>query len=196
MLRKIVLASAILAASTGVALAGTPYVGISSGVVVNTLDIKTDHGRAGVASYRGVPFNLFAGYGGLINCNVYLGGELFGTVGTANVSDNNTQLKSTYGIGAAFIPGVMLSDRTMAYARAGIVRTQFRTGRHDAKETRNGAQVGAGIQTNLCQNLDLRGEYDFVAYRSISNGHHRRGTHVSASPRSDQFTLGLVYKFD
>lgn len=203
-MKKIVLASLILAATTaGVASANpAPYIGISSGVIVNTADLRRTHddnGLVGIGSYRGVPLNVFAGYGGLVNCNIYLGGEIFATAATANISDNKLQLKSTYGFGAAFIPGVMFSDRTMGYVRAGIVKSHFRTGRHDSKATRNGAQFGVGLQTNLCQNLDLRGEYDFVAYRSVranvvdaNNLPHR----ASVSPRSDQFTLGLVYKFD
>lgn len=200
MLKKIALASAILAASTGVALANpAPYVGVSSGVVVNTLNISSHHHSVEAGGYRGVPFNLFAGYGGMVNCNFYLAGELFGTVATANISDNDAQLKSTYGFGAAILPGVMLSDHTLGYIRAGVVRTHFKLD-DDAKQTKTGGQFGVGLQTNLCQNLDLRGEYDFVSYGSLSHdGEHHHGHHhhgVSASPRSDQFTVGLVYKFD
>jgi opacity protein-like surface antigen len=190
MLKKVLLASAIAVATTGVAVANTaPYVGASVGITTNTQNVKTNGTSTTGGAYRGIPLNLFAGYGGLVNQSFYLAGELTGTVATANVSDN-TSLKSKYGIGASIIPGIMLNDRTMAFARAGIVRTRF----SQNNESRNGGQFGLGLQTSLTQCVDLRGEYDFVAYeaKNQTNG----GLKSSVAPRADQFSLGLVYKLD
>jgi opacity protein-like surface antigen len=191
MLKKVLLASAIAVTTSGVAVANTaPYVGASVGVTTNTSNVKANGSNFTGGGYRGVPFNLFAGYGGVINQNFYLAGELNGTVGTANISDN-TNLKSSYGLGASIIPGLMLSDHTLAFARAGVVRSRFPD--NNAK-TLNGGQFGFGMQTSLTQNVDLRGEYDFVAYESKNAT--VGATTASVAPRSDQFNLGLVYKFD
>jgi opacity protein-like surface antigen len=192
MLKKIILASAIAAATTGVAVANTaPYVGASVGIINNTANVKALGSNFTGGAYRGVPFNVFAGYGGVISQSFYLAGELFGTVGTANISDN-TQLKTSYGYGASIIPGVMLSDHTLAYARAGVLRSRFTN--NNANSTQTGGQFGLGMQTSLTQNVDLRGEYDFVAYQSKN---YKLGTTTaSIAPRSDTFTVGLVYKFE
>lgn len=191
MLKKIILASVIAAATTGIAVANpAPYVGASIGITTNTANVKANGSTFTGGAYRGVPVNLFAGYGGVVNQNFYLAGELSGTVGTMNISDN-TQLKTTYGLGASVIPGVMLSDHTLAYARAGVLRSRFSNGNGS---TQTGGQLGAGIQTCLTQNVDLRGEYDFVAYKS--KNYSLAGTNASIAPRADQFTVGLVYKLD
>lgn len=180
MFKKLLIASSLLVASTGVALANpAPYVGASLGVVVNTPN------NSWAGSYRGVPLNLFAGYGGIVTENFYLAGELQGTVGTPEISGNGW-LRSSYGFGASILPGLMLCDQTLLFARLGVVNTHF--SKFDRNAT--GGEFGLGMQTSLTQNVDLRGEYDFSAYRSVS----RDG--LSTNPRSDQFTVGLVYKFD
>lgn len=193
MVKKILLISAFAAiVSTNLAHANAaPYVGAGVGIINNTANVKLNNRPVDYVggSYRGVPVNLFAGYGGAVNENFYLAGEIFGTAGTMNLSDSKG-LKTSYGIGAAIIPGVMLSDHTMAYVRAGVVRARF----SQSKANKTGGQFGAGMQTTLTQNVDLRGEYDFVAYKSEDK---TIGTNkFSIAPRSDQFNVGLVYKFD
>jgi len=174
MFKKLLIASAILAVTSGVALAA-PYVGGSVGVDVNTNNNN---------NFRGVPFSVFGGYGTTVSQNIYLAGEVFGTVGTASLNDNG--LKSTYGYGVSVIPGLMLSDRVMAFARAGVVRTHFSpTGVRNTNDT--GGQLGLGLQTGLTQNLDLRGEYDYTSYGKFSG---------LSKVTSDQFSLGLVYRFE
>jgi opacity protein-like surface antigen len=188
MFKKVILSTAILASSVSFAMnAPAPYIGAGLGIVTNTSDIKGS-GSSAVGNYRGVPFNVFAGYGGVINQNFYLAGELSATLGTADIQDNG--LKTSYGYGVSVLPGMMLSDHTLAFARAGIVRAHLPKQRSDS----TGGELGLGLQTSLTQCIDLRGEYDFVAYRSV-NG-ITSGSTYSVSPRSDQVNLGLIYKFD
>jgi len=186
MLKKILLGSVMTALTAGIALASpvAPYVGAGLGVVTNTANSSNNFG-----SNRGVPFNLFAGYGGVIGESFYLAGELIGTVGTGVLSDNGV-LKTTYGYGASIIPGVMLSEHTLAFVRAGAVRSRF----SDLSQNQTGGQFGLGLQTGLTQNVDLRGEYDYTAYRSVN--WNSNGVHRSTSPRQDAFNLSLVYKFE
>jgi len=192
MLKKILLASSILVATSTIAAANTaPYVGASIGVIANTSD-SAAYGKNGntsltsMANYRGVPFNVFAGYGGVINENFYLAGEFTGTLGTADISDNN-RVKTSYAYGGSIIPGLMLSDHTLAFLRAGVVRSHF----SNADKSKTGGEAGLGMQTTLTQNVDIRAEYDFIGYSSFHNSMGRVD-----SPRTDAFNLGLVYKFD
>lgn len=181
MLRKLLLTTSIIAATISSAYAvgpctGSAYVGFGFGVQTNTSKIS---------NFRGMPVSLFAGYGADMGQGFYLAGEIFVTPVTANISNNG--LRSTYNYGISIIPGLMLSDHTMFYGRVGILRTHFiPTFANSATVT--GGQLGLGIETSLTQNWDLRGEYDFVASKSLGGS--------QGSPRSDIATLGLVYKFD
>jgi opacity protein-like surface antigen len=176
MLKKLVVASALFAVCANVAVANAPYIGFAAGSRVNTSEYR---------NFRGVPANVFVGYGATIGEGVYLAGEVFSNLATANVNDNG--LKSTFGYGISFIPGLMLSDHTMGFARLGVLRTKFEPAGLSTS-TVSGGQLGVGIQTSLMQNWDLRGEYDFMAYSHISQ--------ISGNPRTDEFHLGMVYKFD
>jgi opacity protein-like surface antigen len=177
MLKKVLLASAVLVAATNVVLANpVPYIGAGVGVATNT---------SSTANFRGAPVSLLAGYGGIIAQSFYLAGELTGIVATGDISDNGP-LKTTYGFGLSMVPGVMLSDRTLGFARAGFVRTRF----SQASTSQTGGQFGLGLQTSLTQSVDLRGEYDYTAYSSFNNNG------VSNSPRTDAATLSLIYKFN
>lgn len=176
MFKKIAVASIILAASSSVAFANAaPYVGAA--LSVNTLTSTSG------TNYRGVPVDMFAGYGATVNANLYLGGEVFVTPFTGTVSKSNNILRTTYGYGASILPGIMFSDHTLGYVRVGIVRSHFTS----IGQNRNGGQLGVGMQTNVTQNIDLRTEYVYTAYNKVS---------TASSPKSDAFKLGLIYKFE
>lgn len=179
MLKKIMLTGAILIAGTGVAAAGpVPYIGAGIGISSNT---STDSTGGNAAAARVVPIKLFAGYGGLVTQSFYVGGELEGTLASAEISDKNNA-KTTYGFGLSLIPGLMLNQHTMAYVRVGYVRSRF----SDVNLLSSGGVFGLGLETTLTQHVDVRGEYDFTAYRSVGS---------VGAPRSDAFNLGLVYNF-
>jgi len=176
MFKKIAVASIILAASSSVAFASaSPYVGAALGV--NTLTSTSG------TNYRGVPVDVFAGYGATINTNLYLAGEVFVTPMTGTISSSNNNLRTTYGFGASILPGIMFSDHTLGYIRAGLVRSHFSS----IGENKTGGQLGVGMQTSVAQNIDLRTEYVFTAYNKVS---------PAKSPKSDAFKLALIYKFE
>jgi len=179
MLKKIILSGAILlstALSTTASFADeqTPtnltgiYVGGSSGLVVNT------DGRDG--HFRGLPMTVSAGFGGMTNPNVYLAGEIFGTLLTPSINDAGS-VKTTYGYGVSFIPGFTISESTMTFLRLGLIKTRF----DRMRSVKTGGQFGLGLQTNLSETLAVRGEYDYA--------------HYTGSLTSDQFNFGLIYKF-
>ncbi|HEX4044647.1 MAG TPA: outer membrane beta-barrel protein [Gammaproteobacteria bacterium] len=194
MLKKIIFSGLTLSAiaATSIAVASpAPYLGASVGIANNT----SSNAIGNLPGYaRGVPFEVFAGYGGVISESLYLGGEITGTVATAEISSSGG-VKTTYGYGASIMPGIMLSDHTLAFVRAGVVRSQFSS--VDDKAT--GGQFGVGIQTLLTQNIDLRLEYAFTAYQSVGKVTNVGGNVIDGkldAPRSDAFNIGLVYKFN
>lgn len=181
MYKKIMLASAMLVTSATVAYAQpVAYVGAGLGMNLNTAN------NANTANYRGMPMNVFAGIGGIVAENVYLAGEVGATPTTADIGNENGMLKTTYSYGASVLPGVMLSDHTMAFARVGAVETHF----SNAGTTKAGFIGGIGMQTSVMQNVDIRGEYDYTGYHTLSHDDFR------AAPHMDAVNLGLVYKFD
>lgn len=130
---------------------------------------------------RVIPLTLFGGYGGFVNQNYYLGGELFLVPVSAEITNTNSDYTTTYGYGLSFVPGVALNENSMFFGRLGVVRTHFDTENTDVM----GGQVGLGVQTNLTQSLDLRGEYIFTVYRSFSD---------LTAPKSDQVNIGIVFR--
>jgi opacity protein-like surface antigen len=176
MFKKLLASSAILAVVSSTAFAGAPYVGVSTGITVNT---------ANFTNYRGLPGTIFGGYGTGLGQGFYLGGEAFVTLGHATITDNG--LKSGYEYGIGVLPGILISDHTMGYLRIGLAQTKF-SPNNAGNSTVTGGQLGIGLQTSLTQNWDLRGEYTYTANKSISG--------VSGSPRTDDTTIAMVYKLD
>lgn len=182
MFKKILFANVIMSASIGAASANSitaPYIGASLGVNVNS----TTHAAGGDAGvYRGIPAKVFAGYGGLLAQSFYLAGELTATLGNFEISNKNS-MKTSYGFGLSVLPGFTMSDSTLVFGRIGYVRARFT----NVNAMVNGGQLGLGMQTALTQSMDLRAEYDYTDYAS---------TGAINSPRTDEYTLGLVYRFD
>lgn len=178
MFKKLLIATAVLAASSSIAQAfvGNPtvYLGGDIGLTINSAKNTT--------TYRGVTGNINLGYGGIVSPSVYLAGEVYFIPGTISVGQSSA-LKTSWGAGASIIPGWMLNDKTMAYARLGVSEARF-TGPGQAKV---GGHVGLGLQTNLCQNWDLRGEYVWNKFTS-PNGF--------TTPVSDVVNVGIVYRFE
>jgi opacity protein-like surface antigen len=170
MFKKLLLTSAIMASATNMALAATPYMGGSLGVV----DLGIYSGGKVQAGAIG---KLFGGYGSTfgVNKNIYLGSEL--NIDLAHYPYNTG---ATYGLGASFIPGVMITKNMMLYGRIGI-ETNHNT---HSSMTYFGNQLGLGLQTNLTKKWDIRGEY--VRYSNVNGSTSGNG----------QLNLGLVYKFD
>lgn len=199
MFNKLLVAGVVLAASSSIAFAANykadykgeapcptyvftagPYVGFSVGSRVNT---ATDP-----VHFRGIDGILSLGYGAMLNPAFYLAGEIWG-LGTVNVKDypstprtTTFSTKSNWSYGASVLPGYMITDYVLGYVRLGVQRTRF----NGQDETENGWHAGLGGQTNLTQNWDLRGEYVYSRYQSVR---------AIGRPQSDQFNLGLVYKF-
>jgi opacity protein-like surface antigen len=180
MLKKVSLATMILAGTVGMASASPVfYVGGGMGIVNNT----STHGTNGQPGYfRGVPFNAFFGYGGQIDQSYYLAGEAGGTLGTGEFTNKNG-LKTSYGYYVSILPGLMLSDHTVAFGRAGYINSRFT----NVGNSVSGIQFGLGLQSSITQSVDVRGEYDYSAFSSVDN---------ISSPRQDLATVSIIYRFE
>lgn len=170
MLKKMLVATIVLAASSSLVFGSVaPYVGGSIGLINNST-------TSGTLSYRGLTGNLSLGYGGVMSQSFYFAGEVFGVPGTINLNGGNFN-KNSWGVGLSIIPGFMITDKTMIYTRLGIIESHFTNG----KTREGGGQLGLGLETNVCQNWDVRGEYVYTRYSNNIN--------------SDGVNFGLVYRF-
>ncbi len=154
-----------------VAVPATVYVG--GGLSVNNVNSST-----------GLVANIFAGIGKTLDDNqkYYLGGEVLAEGSPAYTSSSHWD-RTTYGLGASIIPGLMLNKDTMAYGRVGVkLLHNIGTGNFHT-----GGQLGLGLQTNVAQNWDVRGEYSYTGYGIIKD---------FTKNGSNQLGLGLVYKFN
>lgn len=177
MFKKLFVVTVLMSVMNVASANSYPYIGASTGLVNNS-GAQWPH----TGDFRGIPVNVFLGFANLTAQGMYLAGELTGTLGTGEAT-SNLGVKSSYGYGASILPGVLLSEHTLAFARAGVVRSRFSS----ASSMSTGGQLGVGLQTSLTQSLDVRGEYDYTSYSSVSK---------VGSPRQDAFMAGLVYKFN
>lgn len=156
------------------------YVGLSVGSLLNYASRP--------AIYNGLQGTLFGGYGWMWD-QWYGALELFvqDSAQITNYTNNsgNGNVSSSWGYGLSVLPGYMIVDNVLGFLRLGVVETHFNSG---SNQWRTGGQIGLGLDTALCTNWDLRGEYIYSFYNSLSNSY--------GLPRSQQFNLGLIYKFE
>jgi opacity protein-like surface antigen len=197
MFKKLLIASAVLAASTSVAFAGcykgepykgevapcpcynpivAPYLGLSVGNQIN-------YGRTNRA-FDGIPVTGSFGYGGIIAPYWYLAGEVFGDydIQVKNFAIAGSGYKNTWSYGASIIPGYMINSMVLGYVRLGVVREYF----SGPAQWGTGGQAGVGLQTGLCQNWELRAEY---VYSYIGK------TDSIGKPQQAGANVGLIYRF-
>jgi opacity protein-like surface antigen len=137
--------------------------------------------------FMGLTPRLSVGYGGnLYDSPVYLAGEIFGSPRGATLHNHRgttVGLKPKYSLGVSFIPGICLDSVLLAYLRLGIIDTKF----DNLDASRMGAQGGVGLQYNMTASWDIRADYTYTGYRSVKP--------YIGSPKSDEYALGLVYRF-
>ncbi len=173
-MKKILWTLALLAASWQVS-AGSIY--FAPSLFMQRTVSDTDN-------FHALYMHLAAGYWDVIDC-FYLAGELFIVPATVSISESNPQrdesIRTTYAWGVSFLPGLLLTEKVVAFLRMGYVATRF----WGPDTTKSGGQIGVGLQSELSKNWDLRGEYIYTAYTNTSN---------IGSPKTDQYGIGLIYK--
>jgi opacity protein-like surface antigen len=126
------------------------------------------------------------GYGGNTTQYYYFGGEIFVNPFSALVTNHHQTgptIRNTHSFGISIIPGVRLNESSMLYARIGGIDSHFTYNNNNDV----GLQVGLGLLTTVSMNWDIRGEYNYTTYRSMTG---------IGAPRSDWYGIGAVYRFE
>lgn len=127
--------------------------------------------------------SIAGGLGQLVNKYLYLGLEAYWIPNTIPVNNqSNSTYKISYQYGLAAIPGIAFDSSILGYLRLGMLRSKFST----LNAVESAPQLGIGLEYNLSPAWSVNGEYDYVRYRGD----------VVGSTSTDQFTLGLMYKFN
>lgn len=137
------------------------------------------------SNYRGLQPRLSAGYAQMVD-DFYMAGEVFVVPATATIVDNRSETtgassRTTRSYGISVLPGGLITEHILGYARVGVLSTQF----PGPNTSRAGAQFGLGLQTCLTPYWDLRAEYDYTVYKTAP---------TIGAVKSDQVGIGLVYK--
>jgi opacity protein-like surface antigen len=178
MIKRILVASLSWTLAAQAALAGTFYVAPT--LVLNDITAQQ-------SSFRGLEPRLTLGYTAMVDKGIYMAGEAFGSMGNLVLQDNHPagsdSLHISREFGLTFLPGIRISRDTLTFLRMGIVNSRFSTG----DKSRFGAEFGVGLETELTENWDIRGEYDFTTYRSLSS--------ATGNPRGDSYSVAFVDRF-
>ncbi len=124
------------------------------------------------------------------------------------------EITANWSWGVSVLPGIKINDSTLAYARLGWAAHNLKVenefdhhyllsssypygfaGRHhddddDANHWYSGFAYGLGIESVICQNWSVRGDYTHTDL-----GSHDVGS-TSLHPADNQFMLSLIYHFD
>lgn len=139
---------------------------------------------SGSNTYKGLDLNGAIGYGIVLVGNFYLGGELFGlrTVTLKDYAPSSTSVASKWGMGLSVLPGFVISDRVLAYARIGYIRQRF----NNQNSYSSGGQIGLGAEATVAACWDVRAEYVYTLGEGLSG---------IGKPQSDVVNVGLVFRF-
>lgn len=174
---KKILCSLLVATACSLSYAGNVYIVPS----LHLQRIGANH-----STYTNLNPQLGLGYAAMPH-NIYMAGEVFFMPGAIDISNNHNlntyTAKISNSFGASFLPGVMIAESVLGYARLGVITSRFRSpGTYST-----GGQLGLGIQTTMIYGWSLRAEYDYSAYRTVAG---------LGSPKSNELAIGLVYTFE
>jgi outer membrane immunogenic protein len=162
----------------------------------------------------GVFGSLFAGYARTYN-RYYLAGEIninSSSVKYQLVNDEyahstfaKTYFNLRYSEGVSLLPGYLLSENTLVYARIGYMNGKLKIVESDptimsSNKNRSGIRYGLGMQHSFTPRLALRMDYSQVSYQSVNSnlfepfGMVTKTTKIT--PTTAQVGFGLIYSFD
>jgi len=145
---------------------------------------------ADTGNYRGISPKFAAGYGTVLGQGFYLAGELGISGGTLEITKNTFVAKSGVDsnrtVDFAIIPGVMISQNSLVFARTGVTNSKF----NELNDNSTGYELGIGLQMALLNSWLIRGEYYYSGYDNAGND-----TYKTSSLTADNFVFGVVYSF-
>lgn len=149
--------------------------------------LHIDTVTASNSSYRGLSPRLALGYNQNIEGNFDLAGELTAELLSLNISNNSQNdapsAKVDRSFSASLLPSTMLNDEVRGFLRLGAISSKF----EGPNVSTMGAQFGVGFQIAIAKYWDMRGEYDYTAYKSVTG---------LGNPKVDTFGFGVIRKFD
>ena len=187
------------------------YVGASAGtrgqIMENEYYFNSAPGDKGESYFHsnGWAERLKLGYGYQFNNNYYLGAEIFGGYAQALKPEqfNRSFNTETYSFGASLLPGYIVNQGNLLFARLGYIATHFSNyngavafgSASSYNKLANGGELGLGYETALMNNLSLVLECDYDQYASFTTAATSEGQ-VNKYKFSDTMaTLGLNYRF-
>lgn len=124
------------------------------------------------------------GFGGVVANKWYLAGEIFvdGVIKIHDFAVTALSLQNTWDYGISFIPGYKINNSVVAYLRLGAIRTYW----NEQNAYTTGGQGGIGLQTNMFDNWDFRGEYVYSYYAKTNN---------VSNPQTQALNVGVICRF-
>ena len=224
MLRKILLTSGLLSLTlitpsfagfyTGAAIgpegarfSQKAFVTQTGASFLSTVDTEQHSGVGGFGS-------IFAGYSGTHE-RFYLAGELNANLSTLKYSQGNNEyffgsysrtiFRINRSFGASILPGYLVTNNTLLYARLGYTNGHLKVSEGDTSigsfhKDLDGFRYGVGMQHALTPRLAIRMDYSQIDYKSVNRatfdpvGVVTKQTKIS--PYTAQVAFGLIYQFD
>lgn len=219
MSRKIYLTPLILLLISTSAWAQGFYIG--AGLGPDTADFKQARNVTRLGSFNvkdtthlsgtGLFGSIFGGYGWNRNA-FYLAGEINANASSVSFDSSNyefvhsnfadTHYKIEHSFGVSLLPGYLLTDATLFYARVGYANGYFKISTTDSSlanvhKNLSGLRLGLGVNQSFTQQLGARMEYNHISYQSTSfsivDGLTTIATRIS--PETNQVEFSLFYKF-
>jgi opacity protein-like surface antigen len=129
-----------------------------------------DKGFTGLMPKVMLGYGLFYGK----DRNFYTALEIGGGAGSILLSGDNQHFRVSNFFNASIIPGYMIYDEVMLYARLGGQATRY----SKLNSTKNGGVYGIGLEINNSQNWDTRFEYNYANNKNLN-----------------QYIVDVIYKF-
>ena len=195
-MKKLLIASALVAASTGAFAQANAFDGFSAGVKVSTVGASTGFSdntgfSANLGQQSFVP-TVEAGYTYGLSKEIALGlTATYDVTETKAGSVAGLNIKGENHYSINFKPGYVFNNNTMVYAIVGYngMTGKVQYGGYSETQTFNGVGAGAGIQVLLNKNVYLQAEAQQITYSGQSKGG------LKATPSASVGTIGVGYKF-
>lgn len=159
-----------------------------------------------VLAAKGWVGGMLLGYDYMITDLFTIGAEIFMNASNADqffsVAPGNTynykvKINPAYGIG--ILPGIKVTDSTLAYIRLGWDKANIKVSENrltvpgaNKRYTSNAFTFGFGLETVTYGDWSLRGEYDHMWYGSFTTP---APYSTNVSPSDNQFMLAMIYHF-
>lgn len=196
-MKKIISALLVTAAVAAPAVAANNiqtgfYVGANAGASASKLDIAISGIPTQNIGAQNAVLGLYTGYG-VVNSNLYFGGELFAAIDNTKFKVGTLQVKRKAFFGAAARLGFLVSPSTMIYGRLGLEFGKWQASDNGVNQGRTNKAAfapGLGLETALTNNLSLRTEWVYQINKAFAN---TKTTNVRT--RAQRFTVGISYRF-